>query len=165
MAISDGHGLPLAVHVASASPHETKLVQATLENRFFADLPERLIGDRAYDSDRLDEQLVNHYGIEMIAPHSSIRTRTLTQDGRRLHRAPWPGSPTALNPKDTERICCFDLETLTLALLRCSKNKAFSLIMIRTKFRRLTSIESPERRIARQGGNSHETSEGATLAV
>src|SRR6202165_2884557 len=68
MAISDGHGLPLAVHVASASPHETKLVEATLEQRFFADLPERLIGDRAYDSDRLDERLMQHYGIEMIAP-------------------------------------------------------------------------------------------------
>jgi transposase len=27
MTISDGHGLPLAVHVASASPHETKLVE------------------------------------------------------------------------------------------------------------------------------------------
>src|SRR5438105_12584735 len=84
MAISDGHGLPLAVHVASASPHETKLVEATLENRFFADLPERLIGDRAYDSDRLDERLLQHYGIEMIAPHTSMRTRTLTQDGRSL---------------------------------------------------------------------------------
>jgi len=86
MAISDGQGLPLAVHVASASPHETKLVEATLEQRFFADLPERLIGDRAYDSDRLDERLMNHYGIEMIAPHTSIRTRTLTQDGRVLRR-------------------------------------------------------------------------------
>src|SRR5882672_6703619 len=30
MAISDGHGLPLAVHVASASPHETKLVEPTI---------------------------------------------------------------------------------------------------------------------------------------
>jgi transposase len=86
MAISDGHGLPLAVHVASASPHETKLVEATLEERFFADLPERLIGDRAYDSDRLDERLMQHYGIEMIAPHTSTRTRTLTQDGRMLRR-------------------------------------------------------------------------------
>ena len=51
MAISDGHGLPLAVHVASASPHETKLVEVTLEQRFLAETPERLIGDRAYDSD------------------------------------------------------------------------------------------------------------------
>jgi hypothetical protein len=78
MAISDGHGLPIALYVASASPHETKLVEATLEERFFADLPERLIGDRAYDSDCLDEQLMKHYGIEMIAPHTSTRTRTLT---------------------------------------------------------------------------------------
>ena len=86
MAISDGHGLPLAVLVASASPHETKLVEATLEERFFADLPQRLIGDRAYDSDRLDQRLMQHYGIEMIAPHTSARTKTLTQDGRVLRR-------------------------------------------------------------------------------
>jgi transposase len=51
IAISDGHGLPLAVHVASASPHETKLVEPTLQRRFLAETPERLIGDRAYDSD------------------------------------------------------------------------------------------------------------------
>ena len=86
MAISDGHGLPLAMYVASASPHETKLVEATLDERFFPDLPERLIGDRAYDSDRLDQRLMTNYGIEMIAPHSSTRTRTLTQDGRVLRR-------------------------------------------------------------------------------
>jgi hypothetical protein len=47
MAISDGHGLPIAVHVASASPHETKLVAPTLERCFLAEAPERLIGDRA----------------------------------------------------------------------------------------------------------------------
>jgi len=86
MAISDGHGLPLALHVASASPHETTLVEATLENRFFADLPQRLIGDRAYDSDRLDQRLMNHFGIEMIAPHTTLRTKTFTQDGRSLRR-------------------------------------------------------------------------------
>jgi transposase len=86
MAISDGHGLPLAVYLASASPHESKLVEATLENRFFADLPQRLIGDRAYDNDGLDERLMRHFGIEMIAPHTSVRTKTLTQDGRPLRR-------------------------------------------------------------------------------
>ena len=57
MAISDGHGLPIAVHVASASPHETKLVEPTIEQRFLAETPQRLIGDRAYDSDRLDAQM------------------------------------------------------------------------------------------------------------
>ena len=54
MAICDGHGLPLAVHVASASPYEPHLVPATLDARFLADLPPRLIGDRGYDSDLLE---------------------------------------------------------------------------------------------------------------
>ena len=52
MAIADGHGLPFAVHVASASPHETKLVELTLEQRFLKETPERMIGDRAYDRTR-----------------------------------------------------------------------------------------------------------------
>ena len=84
MAISDGHGLPLAVHVASASPHETRLVDATLAARFLRDLPTRLIGDRAYDSDRLDARLARR-GIELIAPHNPARFST-TQDGRPLRR-------------------------------------------------------------------------------
>jgi hypothetical protein len=36
--------------------------------------PENLIGDRAYDSDPLDEQL-RRDGIEMIAPHRSNRSK------------------------------------------------------------------------------------------
>ena len=32
MAIVDRHGLPIAVSIASASPHETKLVEATVES-------------------------------------------------------------------------------------------------------------------------------------
>ena len=54
MAISDGHGLPVAIHVASASPYEPHLVPATLDARFFAELPMRLIGDRGYDCDLLE---------------------------------------------------------------------------------------------------------------
>jgi IS5 family transposase len=44
-----------------------------------------LIGDRAYDSDPLDEELRND-GIEMIAPHRSNRSKPPTQDRRRLSR-------------------------------------------------------------------------------
>jgi len=84
MAIVDRHGLPVAVHVASASPYEPHLVPATLDARFFADLPTRLIGDRGYDSDRLDDTLMTTYGIEMIAAHRRGRART--QDGRPLRR-------------------------------------------------------------------------------
>jgi hypothetical protein len=41
--------------------------------------PENLIGDRAYDSDPLDEELRKD-GIERIAPHRSNRTRPPTQE-------------------------------------------------------------------------------------
>jgi hypothetical protein len=53
MAIADDHSLPLAVSVESASPHESQLVEGVLGQIFLDLLPERLIGDRAYDSDRL----------------------------------------------------------------------------------------------------------------
>lgn len=85
MAIADRAGFPVAVHVASASPHETTLVAATLEGLFTSAAPERLIGDRAYDSDGLDRVLAER-GIEMIAPHKRNRKRRKTQDGRRLRR-------------------------------------------------------------------------------
>ena len=86
MAISDGHGLPLAVHVASASPHESQLVTPTLERCFLAETPKRLIGNRAYDSDALDAQMREHFGVQLVAPHHSPRRRKATQDGRVLRR-------------------------------------------------------------------------------
>ena len=85
MAVTDVHGFPLALNVHSASPHETKLVESTLEARFVADLPERLIGDKAYDSDRLDAELAGR-GVELIAPHRRNRKKAKTQDGRKLRR-------------------------------------------------------------------------------
>lgn len=83
MAIADGSGLPIAVHIESASPHEVRLVEATLDCRFLEAQPERLIGDKAYDSDRLDDRL-RERGIEMIAPNRENRKKT--QDGRSLRR-------------------------------------------------------------------------------
>jgi transposase len=85
MGIADGHGLPLALRTESASPAEVTLVEATLEERVLAEMPERLIGDKAYDSDRLDRRLREGYGIEMIAPNKVNRI-VPTQDGRPLRR-------------------------------------------------------------------------------
>ncbi len=85
MAVADGHGLPLAVRTESASPAEVKLVEPTLEQRIVAEVPKRLIGDKAYDSDRLDAQLLKEYGTELIAPHRRSR-HVPTQDGRSLRR-------------------------------------------------------------------------------
>jgi transposase len=84
MAIADRHGLPIAAGIASASPHEVTLVSETIENRFVPQMPEKLIGDRAYDSDGLDRTL-SEKGIELIAPHRCNR-RVKTQDGRALRR-------------------------------------------------------------------------------
>ena len=61
------------------------LVAPTLDSRFVAELPQGLIGDRAYDGDPLDAALAD-LGIEMIAPHRRNRTRPKTQDGRPLRR-------------------------------------------------------------------------------
>lgn len=44
-----------------------------------------MIGEKAYDSDALDQELAET-GIEMIAPHRSNRNNALTQDGRPLRR-------------------------------------------------------------------------------
>jgi hypothetical protein len=57
MAIADRHCLPVAVHVVSASPNESTLVESTLQRRFFRQTPKRLIGDKAYDSDPLDQRV------------------------------------------------------------------------------------------------------------
>ena len=85
MALSDGSSSPLALHTESASPHEITLVEATLASVFLKEKPKRLIGDKAYDSDPLDEALKER-GIEMIAPHRKNRKKKKTQDGRKLRR-------------------------------------------------------------------------------
>jgi transposase len=86
MILVDARGLPVAVTTGSASPHESKLVQGLFEFMLSADTPERIIGDKAYDSDALDEDL-DYEGIEMIAPHRSRRKpENVTQDGRALRR-------------------------------------------------------------------------------
>ena len=84
MAIATVTSVPLAVTVDSASPHESKLVDETLAGSFLDRLPERLIGDKWYDSDPLDRHLEEEYGIEMIAPNRENRSKS--QDGRPLRR-------------------------------------------------------------------------------
>ena len=85
MAIVDRHGLPLSVSTHAANHHEVRLVQLCFDFYMIEAKPENLIGDRAYDSDPLDEELRND-GIEMIAPHRSNRSKPPTQDRRRLSR-------------------------------------------------------------------------------
>jgi transposase len=84
MAIADRQGRQVSVHVESATPHEVTLFHATLAERFVRQVQMRLIGDNAYESDRLAGELARHR-VELIAPHRRTRTQR-TQDGRPLRR-------------------------------------------------------------------------------
>ena len=80
LAIVDRHGLPLSVSTHAANHHEVTLVQLSFDFYMLEAKPEHLIGDRAYDSDGLDDDLKQD-GVNMIAPHRSTR-KLKTQDGR-----------------------------------------------------------------------------------
>jgi len=72
MAVADRNGLPVSVCAESATPHEVTLALPTLLQMVVPEAPQNLIGDNAYDSDRLDAEL-RFCGIEVIAPHRRNR--------------------------------------------------------------------------------------------
>jgi len=59
-------------------------VEEVLAGTFLDELPTRLVGDKAYDSDALDQKLADEYHIELIAPNRQRRSQT--HDGRKLRR-------------------------------------------------------------------------------
>jgi transposase len=79
-------GAMIAIDATSAQPHEITLVDKTLDACFLEHVPEKVIGDRAYDSDKLDQKLAEERGVDLIAPHKSNRKKSATQDGRGLRR-------------------------------------------------------------------------------
>ncbi len=86
MGLTDASGLPIAIDTTSAQPHEIKLVDQTLDACSLEHVPEKIIGDKAYDSDKLDQKLADERGVDLIAPHKSNRKQPATQDGRTLRR-------------------------------------------------------------------------------
>jgi len=86
MGITDAFGLPIAIDAGSAGPHEVTLVESTLDACFLENVPEKITGDMAYDSDPLDKRLAEERGVELIAPHKKNRVKPATQDGRVLRR-------------------------------------------------------------------------------
>jgi hypothetical protein len=68
---------------APANPAESHLIQQLFGFMIAQGAPARIIGDKAYDSDRLDELLAAQ-GVEMIAPNRL--NRSPTQDRRALRR-------------------------------------------------------------------------------
>ena len=94
MVLVDGAGTPLGAYLDSASPAEVTLLERTLDTVAVRRAhhagrprkrPERLIADRAYDSNPLRATLVRR-GIEPIIPARSNNTVATHQDGRKLRR-------------------------------------------------------------------------------
>ena len=57
MALVDAHSRPIAAIATSAQPHEITLVKDTLEDCPIASKIQRIVGDKAYDSDPHDQAL------------------------------------------------------------------------------------------------------------
>jgi transposase len=92
MVLVDGNGTPLGIHVDSASPAEVKLLKTTMDNVSVAgkrgrprSKPERLILDRAYDSNP-ERKRLDALGVELIIPARRNNKRATHQDGRKLRR-------------------------------------------------------------------------------
>lgn len=94
MVLADGAGTPIGVHLDSASPAEVRLVDKTLDTVSIPKAhhpghprkkPDRLIGDRGFDSNKVRESLAQR-GIEPIIPCRSNNTVATHQDGRKLRR-------------------------------------------------------------------------------
>jgi hypothetical protein len=92
MVLADGNGIPLGVLLASASPHESTLAQATLaqvkvphHRSLPRQCPERIIANKAYDSHPL-RRPAETAGIELIAPYRENKKKKPYADGRKLRR-------------------------------------------------------------------------------
>lgn len=94
MVLVDGAGTPLGAYLDAASPAEVRLLEATLDTVAVGrpgqpgcpwQRPERLIADRAYDSNAVRAWLAQR-GIEPIIPARSNNRQATHQDGRKLRR-------------------------------------------------------------------------------
>jgi transposase len=92
MVLVERQGIPLGICLAAASPAEVTLVDQTLAARVTPHRrnPQRLVGDRAYDSDPLRERLAKR-GITLISPYRENRVNRRYEDRRRLriYRKRW----------------------------------------------------------------------------
>jgi transposase len=94
MMITDGTGIPLSLTLESASPAEVTLIESTLSKISIGaknrrgrprKRPQRLIADKAYDSNRLRKNLKSK-GIVPIFPARSNNSIATDQDGRPMRR-------------------------------------------------------------------------------
>ena len=103
----EARGLPIAVQSCSARPHESTLAQGWFDFMLTKEVPKRLVGEKAWESDALDRAFAAR-GMELIAPHrSSRRPENRTQDGRSLrrYRRRWVVERTVARLLHFRRLC------------------------------------------------------------
>lgn len=82
----DRRGIPLAVMTESANRNEVVLIEPLLEKLTMQKRqPERVVYDKAADSDGLRDRLADQQ-IDLICPHKRSRVSPPKQDGRKLRR-------------------------------------------------------------------------------
>ena len=96
MMVTDGDGLPLSIHIASAQPHEIRLAEETLRGIRVPQpcgrpktRPKILIADRAYDSQAFRKSLQKR-GIKFFIPtRKNRRKHGRASKIRHLYRYRW----------------------------------------------------------------------------
>ena len=81
LVLVDGAGTPLGAYLDAASPAEVTLLEKTLASQPIRGTPERLIGDRGYDSNAA-RRFLKRRRIQPIIPARSNKTQATDQDGR-----------------------------------------------------------------------------------
>ncbi len=107
MVSADARALPVAVDMAWATPYEKRLVLHMFSFMLTEMTPQRVIGNSAYDSDRLDEERA-HQRIAMMAPHHGNRKiKNFTQEGRlpRRYDRRWTTDRTISRFQNFHRRC------------------------------------------------------------
>lgn len=85
MLMTEGQGLPIAAFTTSAQAAEVNTIETLVDVRVLKKRPQRLLYDKAADSDWTREALARR-GIEQVTPHRAGRKKPARQDGRRLRR-------------------------------------------------------------------------------
>ncbi len=90
MAQVDEGGLPISLSLHGASAHEVTLAFDPVIGCWTREMPGIVVGDKAYDSDPLDDEL-GACGVEVVAPHRKNRKKPATQDeeGMKSYKGRW----------------------------------------------------------------------------
>lgn len=82
----DANGIPIGIDTESANRNEVILIEPLLKKLALQNRqPERVIYDKAADSDKLRKRL-SARNIDLICPHRKGRVSPPLQDGRKLRR-------------------------------------------------------------------------------